>query len=96
MPSVGFPSLTMRNMCIATEDNKRVRDEENEIQSASIVLENIGEHNEDGLHCMTERLSFLHAHKAGGTSLHSAFNYIAPNPSAQLVSPPTNMSFSPL
>ncbi len=40
-------------------------------------LRNIGLHiKEDGVRCMTERLTFLHVHKVGGSSLHNAFNYM--------------------
>ena len=84
MPSVGFPTVTMKNMCLDAKSGDRIRPESEKIKS-EIVLTDIGEHNEDGLHCMTERLSFLHVHKAGGSSLHSAFNYIAPNKHANLV-----------
>ena len=44
-------------------------------------LTNIGERQgeTENIRCITERLSFLHVHKAGGSSLHEAFNSIARN-----------------
>ena len=86
MPAVGFPTLTLNDVCINPETKERIPDLTKRISSASMVLTDIGEHNTGTeLHCMKERLSFLHVHKAGGSSLHAAFNFISNHPGAKLV-----------
>ena len=97
-PSIGFPILTLNEMCILdndTRDYKRNKVIRNIIESktskskmkSEMVLKNIGEQHvnitvgdsEDDaiLHCLTERLSFIHTHKCGGSSLHGAFHGLA-------------------
>ena len=95
MPSVGFPTLTMNNVCL---DINGYKAKKGKGSSASLrmqalsgsksdgkrrqgypILKNIGEHvyPSDGVHCLTERISFIHVHKSGGTSLHSSFSSVA-------------------
>lgn len=77
MPAIGYPTLTMANLCI----NKTI--DPLKFESATLdesTLDNIGEHiynNADADRCMTERLSFIHVHKSGGTSLRSAIVHLA-------------------
>lgn len=123
MPSVGFPTLTMKNTCLQermnskgnqqifnSEDINQGRHSDNgnnrmKMLSAAnnfmkgtklneATLHNIGLHtlqvdlpssaitnetNDDNtqtITCMTERLSMIHVHKVGGSSLHAAFDYL--------------------
>lgn len=88
MPSVGFPTITMNNTCLNLEHHTFVK-QGNSLGKASteMVLQNIGSHEgeTDEIRCFTERLSFLHVHKAGGSSLHNAFNFMASSKNALLV-----------
>lgn len=44
----------------------------------SLTLSDIGEHPipSKGIRCLTERISFIHVHKSGGTSLHRSFDHM--------------------
>ncbi len=83
MPKVGFPTLSMNQSCLTSKgkhyvsnDDQKVDDDEEESFQLQ-KLSNIGLHlKKDGIRCMTERLSFIHVHKVGGSSLHNAFNYM--------------------
>lgn len=85
MPSVGFPTITMDRVCF-DETGRRVELEDGTKSTKETdELHNIGlQKNDDGSRCMTERLSFLHVHKSGGSSLHAAFNAFNRSPSAQV------------
>lgn len=90
MPAVGFPTLTMENVCFEVKGGLKIRPEDEKTAVSESVLTEIGMHikeQEDGTQsrCLTERLSFLHVHKSGGSSLHGAFNSVSPNPHAKLV-----------
>ncbi len=87
MPSVGFPTLTLQNTCLKYDKPGKpatvFSPEKNTHQSSlsKATLKDIGFYTiEDEEHgsatCMTERLTMLHVHKAGGSSLHEAFNNI--------------------
>jgi len=49
-------------------------------------LSDLGEHTllSVGQRCMTERISFIHVHKSGGTSLHRSFDHINRNKNATI------------
>jgi len=88
MPSVGFPTITMNNTCLHLDSNRFV-DQGNFMDkgsriSSSMVLSDIGTHDTADHRCYTERLSFLHVHKAGGSSLHNAFNFLSSSKNAAL------------
>lgn len=88
MPSIGFPTLTMNNTCLDLE-TQSLKDEvpylNNNLKVGEFTtLENIGQREQDGFRCFTERLSFLHVHKAGGSSLHSAFNFMSSSKNSAL------------
>jgi len=106
MPAVGFPTVTMNNTCLNVGDGSMYRDASAVAGRVDdkTVLKNIGNHLNDDedaqIKCMTERLSFLHVHKAGGSSLHNAFNFVSQSKNAQLVrhkffSPSTNPGAQP-
>lgn len=80
MPSMGFPTLTMKGACLV--DGKHVSEGVITAPSIRDSLIDIGPHSHGNKTCITERLSFLHVHKAGGTSLHEAFNYMSINKGA--------------
>ena len=74
MPSVGFPTLTVNDLCLRLDTEKEifVLAEDSDMPSSRVsgknVLEGkIGSYEEDGKKCSKERLSFLHVHKAGGS-----------------------------
>lgn len=89
MPSIGFPTLTMNNTCLDLQtkslSNQASYFQKNTQVGEFITLKNIGHREEDGFRCFTERLSFLHVHKAGGSSLHSAFNFMSSSKNSALV-----------
>jgi len=84
MPSVGFPTITMNNLCLDINGDpsgggkKRVRSRETTRGVEPATLRNIGEHilPSEELRCLTERVSFIHVHKSGGTSLHRSFDHL--------------------
>lgn len=94
MPSVGFPTLTMNNVCLDKNSKGRKRqpgrmperDEKGGTGNASPILTDIGEHNllSKDVRCLTERISFIHVHKSGGTSLHSSFSSVSRKSNATL------------
>ena len=88
MPSVGFPTITMNNTCLYFDNNKFVNqgnfmDKGGRI-TTRMVLSDIGSRDTDEYRCYNERLSFLHVHKAGGSSLHNAFNFLSSSKNAAL------------
>jgi len=85
MPAVGFPSLTMDRLCLDETGGRVELEDDKKNTKETDELSDIGLHkNDDGSKCMTERISFLHVHKSGGSSLHSAFNAISRSRSAQV------------
>ena len=60
--------------------NRQRRQEKEKLAKAlsTSILSDIGEHliPSTGLRCLTERISFIHVHKSGGTSLHRGFDNI--------------------
>jgi len=84
MPSVGFPTLTMNNLCFKGT-MQEPRDSQNGLVKDAIVLNDIGEHAKGEMRCLTERLSMIHVHKAGGTSLHTSFNTLSRSKNSVLV-----------
>lgn len=89
MPSVGFPTLTMNNTCLHLDKNSFALQgnflNTGKKVSTHMALKDIGYHETDTQRCYTERLSFLHVHKAGGSSLHNAFNFMSSSKNAALV-----------
>lgn len=74
MPSVGFPTLTVNDVCLRLDREKEifVLAEDSDMPSSRVSGKNIlegkiGSYEEDGKKCSKERLSFLHVHKAGGS-----------------------------
>mmetsp|Transcript_15433 Transcript_15433/g.29107 ORF Transcript_15433/g.29107 Transcript_15433/m.29107 type:complete len:456 (+) Transcript_15433:68-1435(+) len=88
MPSIGFPTLTMNDTCLELTTkslSNQVHFLENNFKIGEFTtLHNIGHYEENGFRCFTERLSFLHVHKAGGSSLHSAFNFMSSSKTSAL------------
>jgi len=98
MPSVGFPTLTMDNLCFTTDEKSSKREKSDRKRSKRAkedrkrrpthligpkvsdyemkTLNDIGEHFqlESNTRCLTERLSMIHVHKSGGSSLHRSFD----------------------
>lgn len=86
MPSIGYPTLTMSNACFPKAAASNTRNPSSSSSrtnrpSRDSILKYIGENttiiDETEYYCYTERLSFLHVHKSGGTSLHNAFNNLS-------------------
>lgn len=98
MPAVGFPTLTLNEICFDMNNNDDNDDPNRKIIPIhsnidhtplnQAILRNIGSYtmqkqtdtdndNSMSLQCLTERISMLHVHKAGGTSLHAAFDYLS-------------------
>lgn len=84
MPSVGFPTLTVNDVCLRLDTEKEifVIAEDSDTPSSRIsgknVLEGkIGSYEEDEKKCSKERLSFLHVHKAGGSRYVCSIGKIA-------------------
>ena len=83
MPSVGFPTITMDNACIATNGTTNAARSRSrmgprvDVESSPALID-IGEHSYPSkeLRCLTERISFIHVHKSGGTSLHRCFDHM--------------------
>lgn len=86
-PYIGFPTLTMNNLCIDHRKGGKNRKPSRTPQYNSMTLIDIGEHHrrEDKRRCLTERISMIHVHKSGGSSLHHAFNALARNINATKV-----------
>mmetsp|Transcript_6866 Transcript_6866/g.8668 ORF Transcript_6866/g.8668 Transcript_6866/m.8668 type:complete len:533 (+) Transcript_6866:164-1762(+) len=97
MPSVGFPTLTLENVCLTAPNENGQRypvppfdgKNKNDLTEKSILTD-IGikeshDPNSEFSTCTTERLSFLHVHKAGGSSLHEGFNYISRSKSTSVL-----------
>lgn len=80
MPAMGFPTLTLNHACLQDGKHSSIGTK----PQTSDVLHDIGPHYDDNTTCITERLSFLHVHKVGGSSLHQAFNYMSLNKCASL------------
>jgi len=90
MPLVGFPTLTLDGVCISDDpkyvqrQKKKGRKGKTPFMKAKFeipnedtsTLKHIGERTDSmgGLRCLTERLSMIHVHKAGGTSLHRSID----------------------
>lgn len=102
MPSVGFPTLTLKNTCFKSNTRKKKNRKAQTIEKAIVTtkkrssredmdtLVHIGQHNKTSpigieYRCLTERLSFLHVHKSGGSSLHNAFNGASRGANATIV-----------
>mmetsp|Transcript_30190 Transcript_30190/g.72958 ORF Transcript_30190/g.72958 Transcript_30190/m.72958 type:complete len:459 (+) Transcript_30190:170-1546(+) len=94
MPALGYPTVTLDNACFgksnATEAKRRARKRSN-VTKDMYTLVDIGEHNKtDALgtssnRCLTERISFVHVHKTGGTSLRSAVMKAGRNTNASIL-----------
>jgi len=84
MPSVGFPTITMDDVCLdiggetfgGRQRPGMTRGTTRGVKP--ITLTDLGEHiyPDKKRRCITERLSFIHVHKSGGTSLHRSFDHI--------------------
>ena len=102
MPSVGYPTLTLKNACLKTTSRRKKNRKTQTIEKAITTtkqrsskedmdtLVNIGQHSKTDVlgieyRCLTERLSFIHVHKSGGSSLHNAFNGASRNTNATIV-----------
>lgn len=103
MPHMGYPTLTINNLCLTPHSTKVRRERHSKgdrsTNESKKVLTNIGEsyrsssnnnndHRADSsLRCVTERVTHLHVHKAGGTTVRKVFtDYQRAFPgSAQLV-----------
>lgn len=86
MPRIGYPTLTINNVCVKRKiyvrmsDILKIKSTNQRVSETSKRLTNIGESSrtvsdgDDGLvRCLTERVSHLHVHKAGGTSVRTVF-----------------------
>jgi hypothetical protein len=80
MPAMGYPTLTLNYTCL--QNGKHFSNGVTPTTSDS--LHDIGPHYTGDTVCITERLSFLHVHKVGGTSLHAALNYMSMSKSSSL------------
>lgn len=83
MPALGYPTVTLNNVCLEsnatkTEGRSKVVKRSDGTTGDENTLVDIGEHTKidangtGSRRCLTERLSFVHVHKAGGTSLRNA------------------------
>ncbi len=76
MPKIHVSTLSMKQSCVSFSHDDS--NSNSTTVSTQDKLSNIGLHvNKDGIRCMTERLSFIHVHKAGGTSVLQALRYMA-------------------
>jgi len=82
MPDIGYPTLTAANLCL----NETYEPLEFDTSFDESTLDNnIGETIHENDRCFTERLSMIHVHKSGGTSLHRTFDYLDKYSGAELV-----------